>query len=210
LIIGSVLSGDKCHHPGVRWHFENPFGWLALAYIWEEHFAVSEEVIVIRQAMVDDAEEIGKAHASAWEVAYAELFEPDVLRRAAARRRTMWRQILASSDFDVNGFLVAEQDGSVVGFSQFGQNAEETGRGEIFGFYLHPAAWGQGSATQLMAASLGDLDRRGLNPVVVWTHPGVMRAQAFYVKSGFTATGRSRTATLGDGIDTPVVEFAHR
>jgi GNAT superfamily N-acetyltransferase len=122
----------------------------------------------------------------------------------------MWRQILASDEFDFTSLLVAEKGGRVVGYSQFGQNGEETSRGEIYGFYVHPDAWGQGSASQLMATSLRDLDRRGLNPVVVWTHPGAMRAQAFYVKSGFAATGRSRTATLGDGIDAPEVEFARR
>ncbi len=169
---------------------------------------MGDEVIIIRQATVNDAEDIGEAHASAWEVAYVELFEPDVLRRAAARRRTMWHQILTSDDFDFASLLVAEQGGRVVGYSQFGPSGEEASRGEIYGFYLHPTVWGQGSATQLMAASLRELDGRDLSPVVVWTHPGAKRAQAFYVKSGFAATGRSRTATLGDGIDAPELEFA--
>jgi RimJ/RimL family protein N-acetyltransferase len=105
------------------------------------------------------------------------------------------------------GLLVAEQGGQVVGYSQFGRDREEAGRGEIFGFYLHPAAWGHGAATELMAASLRDLGARGLDPVVVWTHPGAMRAHAFYVRSGFRATGRSRTETLGSEIDAPEVEF---
>ena len=191
-----------------RWHSRITPDRLLGAYAWGEHFGVSDEVIVIRQATLDDAAEIGDAHASAWEIAYVELFEPDVLRRAAARRRTMWRWILASDHFDFSSLLVAEQGGRIVGYSQFGQNAEEKSRGEIYGLYLHPIAWGQGSATQLMASSLSALDHRGLSPVVVWTHPGALRAQAFYVKSGFTATGRSRTSTLGDGIDAPEVEFA--
>ena len=173
----------------------------------EEHFEVPGNVIVVRRATVADAEEIGEAHASAWEVAYVDLFEPEVLRRAAATRRTMWGQMLASSDFDFAGLLVAEQSGHVVGFSQFGRAREEPGRGEIFGFYLHPAAWGQGAATELMTASLRGLGGLGFDPVVVWTHPGAMRAQAFYVKCGFRATGRSRTETLGSGIDAPEVEF---
>jgi RimJ/RimL family protein N-acetyltransferase len=168
---------------------------------------VAESVIVVRQATVADGEEIGDAHASAWEVAYADLFEPDVLRQAAALRRTMWSQRLASSDFDFTGLLVAYHGGRVVGFSEFGKDREDTGRGEIFGFYLHPAAWGQGAATQLMAASLRGLANLGLDPVVVWTHPGAGRAQSFYVKSGFKATGRSRVETLGSGIDAPELEF---
>jgi RimJ/RimL family protein N-acetyltransferase len=105
------------------------------------------------------------------------------------------------------GLLVADQDGRVVGFSEFGQDREETGRGEIFGFYLHPAAWGKGAATQLMAASLRALADLGLDPVVVWTHPGAGRAQSFYVKSGFKATGRARVETLGSGINAPEVEY---
>jgi RimJ/RimL family protein N-acetyltransferase len=168
---------------------------------------VSEDGIVVRRATVADGEKIGEAHASAWEVAYVDLFEPGVLRQAAAFRRTMWSRVLAGGDFDFAGLLVAEQGGQVVGFSQFGRNGEEAGRGEIYGFYLHPVAWGQGAATQLMGASLRDLGAMGLDPVVVWTHPGAMRAQAFYVKSGFRATGRSRTETLGSGIDAPEVEF---
>jgi RimJ/RimL family protein N-acetyltransferase len=166
-----------------------------------------KDAIVVRQATVSDAAEVGEAHASAWEVAYADLFEPDVLQRAAAFRRTMWSHVLADRDFDFASLLVAEQSGRVVGYSQFGQNAEEAGRGEIFGFYLHPDAWGRGAAAKLMTATLRDLAHLSLDPVVVWTHPGAVRAQAFYVKSGFRATRRSRTASLGSGIDTPEVEF---
>jgi RimJ/RimL family protein N-acetyltransferase len=168
---------------------------------------VSESEILVRQAAVADGEEIGEAHASAWEVAYVDLFEPNVLRQAAAHRRTMWSRRLTSSDFDFASLLVAEQGGRVVGFSEFGKDREENGQGEIFGFYLHPAAWGQGVATQLMAASLSRLANLGLDPVVVWTHPGAGRAQSFYVKSGFRATGRSRVETLGSGIDAPDVEY---
>jgi RimJ/RimL family protein N-acetyltransferase len=173
-----------------------------------KYLKVSEDVIVVRQATVADAEEIGEAHASAWEVAYVDLFEPDVLQEAAAHRRTMWSQRLARSDFDFASLLVADRDGRVLGFSEFGKDREEaTGRGEIFGFYLHPAAWGHGAATQLMAASLRGLANLRLDPVVVWTHPGAGRAQSFYVKSGFRATGRSRVETLGSGIDAPEIEF---
>ena len=132
----------------------------------EEHFEVPGNVIVVRRATVADAEEIGEAHASAWEVAYVDLFEPEVLRRAAATRRTMWGQMLASSDFDFAGLLVAEQSGHVVGFSQFGRAREEPGRGEIFGFYLHPGAWGKGAATELMTASLRGLGGLGFEELI--------------------------------------------
>jgi RimJ/RimL family protein N-acetyltransferase len=169
---------------------------------------VPGDVIVVRQATVADAEAIGEAHASAWEVAYVNLFEPDILQRAVSMRRRMWSWILAQSDFDFSSLLVAEQDGHVVGYSQFGRDREEPTRGEIVGFYLHPAAWGQGAATELMTASLRELHGLGLDHVVIWTHPGAARAHAFYVKSGFTATGRARTETLGEGIDTPEVQFA--
>ncbi len=168
---------------------------------------MSPAAIVVRQAALADAEDIGEAHASAWEAAYVDLFEPETLRHAAAVRRTMWAHILTGSDFDLSGLLVAEQDAQVVGYSHFGHAAGRDGQGEIFGFYLHPTAWGQGAATRLMRASLLGLHRQGHASVVVWTHPGAARAQAFYVKSGFRATGRSRTAQLGPGVEAPEVEF---
>ena len=168
---------------------------------------MSAEAIVVRHATTADGAEIGEAHASSWEVAYVDLFEPDVLREAAAMRRSMWSHWLASSDFDFASLLVAVQGGRVVGFSQFGRAREEAARGEIYGFYLHPDAWGKGAASRLMTDSLRELGARGLDAVVVWTHPGAERAQAFYVKSGFSATGRSRIETLGPGIEAPEVEF---
>ena len=119
----------------------------------------------------------------------------------------MWAHILTRPDFDLSGLLVAEQDGHVVGYSHFGPAAERDSQGEIFGFYLHPDAWGQGAATRLVRASLLGLRRLGRASVVVWTHPGAARAQAFYVKSGFRATGRSRMAQLGPGVEAPEVEF---
>ena len=170
-------------------------------------FKVSGDAVVVRRATVADGTEIGEAHASAWEVAYVDLFAPDVLREAATARRAMWSRRLASAEFDFATLLVAEQGGRVVGFSEFGPDREGAQRGEIFGFYLHPEAWGRGAATQLMGASLGALANLGLDPVVVWTHPGAERAQSFYVKSGFRPTGRSRTESLGPGIEAPEVEF---
>jgi RimJ/RimL family protein N-acetyltransferase len=163
--------------------------------------------ILVRQATIADAEEIGEAHASAWEVAYVDLFEPEVLRHAVAIRRRIWNQILARTDFDFDGLMVAEQDGHVVGYSQFGHSDKSSSQGEIFGFYLQPARWGQGAATELMATSLAKLELMGLAPVVVWTHPGAMRAQAFYTKSGFRATEQSRIVRLASGLEAPEVEF---
>jgi RimJ/RimL family protein N-acetyltransferase len=165
------------------------------------------EPVVVRPAVAADAGQIGEAHASAWEVGYVDLFEPEVLREAAAFRRTMWPHWMASPGVDFDRLLVAVQGGQVVGYSQFGQNREDAGRGEIFGFYLHPLAWGRGSATELMSSSLARLAGEGLSPVVVWTHPGAARAHAFYVKSGFAATGRTRIETLGSGVEAPEVEF---
>jgi RimJ/RimL family protein N-acetyltransferase len=162
---------------------------------------VSADVIEVRPATVADAEEIGEAHASAWEVAYVGLFEPDVLHQAAAVRRTMWSHLLVGNDFDFAKLLVAEQGGRVVGYSQFGQNGEESGRGEIFGFYLHPTAWGRGAATELMTASLRDLARLRLDPVIVWTHPGALRAQSLLRQERLQEDGtiQDRNAWFGDG-----------
>src|SRR5712671_688032 len=160
-------------------------------------------VTTVRRSTFQDAAEIGEAHASAWEVGYIDLFEPDVLHKAVTRRRGLWTHLMDSSTFDFDSFLVAEQNGLVVGFSQFGGDEEDDQRGEILAFYLRPSAWGSGAASQLMATSLTRLEERGLESVVVWAHSGAHRARAFYTKSGFAFTGLTRDALLNPNIVAP-------
>ena len=163
----------------------------------------------VRHPTLDDAEDVGETHASAWEEGYSTLFDPKVLVELAGVRRTMWTRILADPEFDLESMLVVESDGQVVGYSHFGSNYEDGTQGEVFGFYAHPRVWGTGVSSEMMVATLAELEARSLRPVVVWTHAGADRARAFYKKSGFALTGRRRISTVNPGaIDVPEVEYS--
>ncbi|MDO8363467.1 MAG: GNAT family N-acetyltransferase [Actinomycetota bacterium] len=64
------------------------------------------------------------------------------------------------------------------------------GRGEVYGFYLHPDSWGSGAAGALMARCTESLRTMGFMEAVLWVLRDNPRARAFYEKAGWLATGR--------------------
>ena len=166
-------------------------------------------LVSVRHPTTDDAVQVGETHASAWEEGYSTLFDPNDFVELVGVRRTMWIRILADPEFDLENMLVAESDGHVVGYSHFGTTDEDETQGEVFGFYVHPRAWGTGVSSEMMMATRVELGARSLRPVIVWTHAGAERARAFYEKSGFVLTGRERANTVNPGaIEVPEVEYS--
>jgi GNAT superfamily N-acetyltransferase len=100
---------------------------------------------------------------------------------------------------------VAVLDDRVVGFSHFGPEREQpecdqsgtdqistnvSSAGEVYGFYLHPDAWGSGAAAALMERSVERLTARRHTMAVLWVLRDNPRARAFYEKVGWHASGR--------------------
>ena len=94
--------------------------------------------------------------------------------------------------------LVAEQEEQVVGFIHFGPAATNSQIGEVYGFYVHPTSWGEGSAQALMDEAIESMSK-SFPLAVLWTHVGASRARRFYTKSGWLETGVQRQETLWDG-----------
>lgn len=66
-------------------------------------------------------------------------------------------------------------------------------RGEVYGFYAHPDAWGSGVAAALMAVSEDHLRQIGFINAVLWVLRDNPRAHAFYRKANWQpsdVTGR--------------------
>jgi GNAT superfamily N-acetyltransferase len=174
-----------------------------------EYEQVTVKLTIVRIPRPDDANQVGEAHASAWENGYSALFAPEALREAACVRRSMWTSIFADPTFDFESMLVAEWAGEVVAFSHFGCNSESSKLGEVFGFYAHPRVWGSGVSTAMMEATLAKLRSRSLHTVILWTHAGAGRARAFYEKRGYALTGRERVEILFPlGLEAPEVEYS--
>jgi GNAT superfamily N-acetyltransferase len=160
----------------------------------------------IRRAVPADGEGIGEAHAESWRVGYEGLFPSDVLAAAAERRRRLWTQRGADvGPADVT-LLVAEDPGRISGFNHFGPASADRRIGEVYGFYVHPDFWGEGTAQALMGGAVASLGTTFAS-AVLWANAGARRARRFYAKSGWTETGAERTETLWDGLEYPAVEY---
>jgi GNAT superfamily N-acetyltransferase len=163
-------------------------------------------VSIVRVAVPNDADGIGEAHAEAWRVAYAGLFPADQLEVAVEVRRRMWVGLVG--DPALGGtLLVAEKEGVVIGFIHFGATSEDHRTAEVYGFYVHPSAWGTGTAQALMGRALASVSEV-IHRAILWTHQDAQRARSFYAKSGWTATGDQRRVTTWDGLDYSAVEYA--
>jgi len=166
-------------------------------------------VIEIRAARRTDADGIAAAHIEGWRVGYRDLLPDDFLDAPefAAERLARWRA-WRWPDFAPGGQLfVAVLAGQVVGFGHCGperlqatcdqsgganpgQVAFADARGEVYGFYLHPTAWGSGAATALMARCSAHLRGAGFPSAVLWVLRDNPRARGFYEKAGWAPTGR--------------------
>ena len=153
-------------------------------------------MIEIRVALRDDADQIAAAHIEGWRVGYRDLLPPEFLQSEefAQVRLDRWR--LWTWPSPGSEMYVAVVDGRVVGFGHAGPERrddrlddEATSRGEVFGFYLHPDAWGSGAADQLMATCADFLIGLGFTEAVLWVLRDNPRARGFYERAGWSFNG---------------------
>jgi len=156
--------------------------------------------VVVRLATPEDAGAIGEAHAEAWRIGYKGLFAPDVLAREVASRRNSWSERMAVPGIEFTKLFVGVCDGGVRGFAHVGPAADGSGRGEVYGFYAHPVAWGTGIAKAMMGEGLSALDAMGFESVCVWTLRDAKRARAFYEKLGYRTTGETKVEDFGQPV----------
>jgi GNAT superfamily N-acetyltransferase len=162
-------------------------------------------MIEIRLARPDDADAIARAHVDAWRVGYRGLFPDEFLDSAEFEdtRFERWRSGAWGQE-DGSQLFVPVLDGHVVGFGHAGPErvepacdasggeippAPEAERGEVYGFYVHPTAWGSGVASPLMAACTESLIRAGFPAAVLWVLRDNPRARRFYERAGWSWQG---------------------
>jgi GNAT superfamily N-acetyltransferase len=143
-------------------------------------------VITVRWAGTEDAQAIATIQVESWRAAYRGLVDQDYLDRLApAERLPRWREGLAEYVWPARGTLVAEEDGTVVGFANLSTGEEA----ELHAIYVRPDAWGTGAGRALMAEAVRQLAKAGCHEVVLWVLATNERARRFYEKAGWHADG---------------------
>lgn len=160
----------------------------------------SENDVMIRIAVVGDADAIGDVHVRAWQAAYRGVMPDEYLDGLqASERADMWRGRLARTDLPP--LLVPMVDGDVVGFATFGaerrpdtaQRQGESAVGELYAINLHPHHWGKGIGRALLRRSTDALVGLGFQEAVLWVVPQNTRARGLYEAEGWAADGAEAT-----------------
>ena len=148
--------------------------------------------IEIRLAVGDDAGAIAEAHIAAWRVAYEHVVPKWFLDdpRFESARRDGWNRKLSENsrpagwdehDEVFSGLI----DGRVVGFGHVGAARGGGSDGELYGFYVHPDAWGTGLADELIARCHASLALR-FDDALLWVLTDNQRARRFYERNGWS------------------------
>ena len=148
--------------------------------------------VAVRDARAVDAAAIERVARAGWEETYRSIFEPDYIERFLAGAYAP-DALAASAERDAvrddAHFLVAERDGTIVAFAQFGTGDRGP---ELTRIYADPAHYGTGAG----GALLQELHRRlsgRVDSYVLDVHPDNERGRAFYDRNGFVIAGVGST-----------------
>jgi ribosomal protein S18 acetylase RimI-like enzyme len=162
----------------------------------------------IRTASTGDAVAITHVHVASICAAYSGLFPTAELASIDTHARaTRWHDHLASG---TSTTLLAEKDGQLVGFIDFGVCRDEDlppgAVGEVMSVYVHPESWGHGFGRELMREALARLNASGFTEVVLWVIEANRPAVRFYDQFGFVPDGAVRHREMY-GTSTAVVRL---
>jgi ribosomal protein S18 acetylase RimI-like enzyme len=155
---------------------------------------MSDAAFVIRNAEIGDAEAMGLLHVRAWQAAYRGVMPDEYLDTLdAGERITMWRERIARTD--LAPMLVAEVDGQVVGFTNYGAEYPPSGSncGQLYAINLDPDHWRRGIGRALVRRVTEALRALGYDEAVLWVVPENQRARALYESEGWAADGAEST-----------------
>ncbi len=153
----------------------------------------------VRPAHREDAGAIAAVHVTSWRTAYRGLLPDHYLDSLSVEEQDRrWSAVL--TDLSAGHVLVVERGGSLVGISHAGTSRDADdppATGEVFTLYLAPDVWGLGLGRDLLAATLDRLSADGHRSATLWMLSTNDRARRFYLRQGWSPTGRRQTREFG-------------
>ena len=165
----------------------------------------------MRAPTVADADDLGRVHVRAWQTAYRGGLMPDAYLDSLSNdeRATMWREALEQGPGARSSRLVADVDGTVVGFAIVGPAGgdPESPVGELYAINVDPDHWATGVGSDLLAAAMVELAAATFSSVFLWVHPDNIRARRFYESRGWSDDGLDRRQDVL-GVEVPEVRYS--
>jgi RimJ/RimL family protein N-acetyltransferase len=168
-------------------------------------------VTTIREAVLADADALGRVHVEAWRAGYRGMMPDEFLASLdGAARAARWRERLSAPIDDRRLLVALDGAGALVGFAGVGPARDEPGpRGELYAINVAPAAWGSGAATLLLAAATRALEELGHREAILWVLRQNARARRFYEREGWKQTGDRRDTIKENGFAFTVDELRY-
>jgi len=147
--------------------------------------------VTVRDARPADAAAIERVARASWTETYRDIFEPAYIEEFLTANYDVARLARGAAEAERRGqvFLVAEREGEIVGYLQFGDG--ERGP-ELWRIYADPAQYGSGVGSALLAELHVRIDGR-VDSYVLDVHPDNARGRAFYDRNGFVIAGEGAT-----------------
>lgn len=158
--------------------------------------------MLVRPAVLVDAEAIAEVHVAAWHETYTGLMPQAVIDvRTVANRTERWRGILGAEP-RLQAVFVAEVDARIVGFAGIGR-ARTVGAfadAELNGLYLLAAQHGRGIGRALFDAAQIAARALGAGAIGLWALTNNVRACRFYERAGCVAVATRDEVLDGETI----------
>jgi GNAT superfamily N-acetyltransferase len=148
----------------------------------------------IRSAEIADAAAIASVHIASWQSAYRGLVSDSVLDGMSLVRRAQgWYEVLSARQSTT---LVAEFEGAVAGFADFGpardEDLDQRSIAELNALYVDPRHWSRGFGFRLWSRMLALLRPTDFGRVVLWVLEANQRGRCFYERQGCLLDVNSR------------------
>jgi ribosomal protein S18 acetylase RimI-like enzyme len=148
--------------------------------------------ITVRDATPDDAPAIRRVAQASWRDTYRDIFEPAFIEAFLDRNYSeaaLASAAEATATRDGAEFLVAEREGGVVGYLEFGDGPRGP---ELYRIYADPAHYGTGVGSALLAELHRRIEGR-VEAYVLDVHSRNERGRAFYDRNGFVTVSEGAT-----------------
>jgi GNAT superfamily N-acetyltransferase len=151
--------------------------------------------LTIRVAEPSDAEAMASVFIDAWRGAYRGIVDDTVIDALQHADIASWMRNLVANT--AARTLVAEESpGEVLGFTRFGDDAEDVANGHIFALYVTTGSSGKGVGRQLLERAIAEVDPSSTRAVTLWVFEKNERARRFYEAAGFAPDGGARVEDL--------------
>jgi GNAT superfamily N-acetyltransferase len=161
----------------------------------------------VRMATAEDAAGVARVQERGWQAAYRHVFPAEDLDRGGFIHADRWTDRLARPPRGWSTF-VAEEDGTIVGFTSVGPSRDEGGIGELYAIYVDPDQWSNGTGRALIEQAERQLRGR-YGEATLWVLEDNPRARRFYERAGWAADG-GRKAEARWGVRAPEVRYRKR